>query len=295
MDGVSNFEAHGLRLVCNFPFRSFLFTMEFSDGIGMRGISRVQGRKYVCCMEYGRRFGHSFRMSSTNVARLFVYLSLKSEKNMMKEKLVFVTNDDGYNSRGIQALLEVARKFGRVVAIAPETPQSGMSQAITINNPLFLREVSKGDGVEVYAFREPGRLREDRFRLLSRRAARSICAFGDQSRLEFGGQYPLFGYDGRCDREQFLRLSCHRAFAGRSQSGGGFRSREDLQRAHRACGGRGQSPTPFCLNVNIPKGRPEAVKGIRVCRQNKGYWREEFSVARSSGPGVFLADGCVRQ
>lgn len=40
---------------------------------------------------------------------------------MMKEKLVFVTNDDGYNSRGIQALLEVARKFGRVVAIAPET------------------------------------------------------------------------------------------------------------------------------------------------------------------------------
>ena len=50
---------------------------------------------------------------------------------MMKEKLVFVTNDDGYNSRGIQALLEVARKFGRVVAIAPETPQSGMSQAIT--------------------------------------------------------------------------------------------------------------------------------------------------------------------
>lgn len=54
-----------------------------------------------------------FSNELTNVARLFVYLSLKSEKNMMKEKLVFVTNDDGYNSRGIQALLEVARKFGR--------------------------------------------------------------------------------------------------------------------------------------------------------------------------------------
>ena len=75
---LSNFEAHGLRLVCNSLPRSFLFTMEFSDGIGMRGISRVQGRKYVCCMEYGRRFGHSFRTSSTNVARLFVYLSLSS-------------------------------------------------------------------------------------------------------------------------------------------------------------------------------------------------------------------------
>ena len=45
---------------------------------------------------------------------------------MMKEKLVFVTNDDGYNSRGIQALLEVARKFGRVVAqTAAERYESG--------------------------------------------------------------------------------------------------------------------------------------------------------------------------
>ena len=57
----------------------------------------------------------------------------------MKDKLIFVTNDDGYNSKGIQALIEVARRFGRVVAIAPETPQSGMSQAITMNNPLFMK------------------------------------------------------------------------------------------------------------------------------------------------------------
>lgn len=39
---------------------------------------------------------------------------------MMKEKLVFVTNDDGYNSRGIQALLEVARKFGRWSPLRPK-------------------------------------------------------------------------------------------------------------------------------------------------------------------------------
>ena len=33
---------------------------------------------------------------------------------------------------------------------------------------------------------------------------------------------------------------------------------------------------PLCLNVNVPKGRPEAVKGVRLCRQNRGFWREEF-------------------
>ena len=106
-------------------------------------------------MKYGRRFGHSFRTSSTNVARLFRIFVTKIGEKYDEREVGIRHNDDGYNSRGIQALLEVARKFGRVVAIAPETSQSGMSQAITINNPLFLREVSKGDGVEVYAFREP--------------------------------------------------------------------------------------------------------------------------------------------
>ncbi len=33
---------------------------------------------------------------------------------------------------------------------------------------------------------------------------------------------------------------------------------------------------PLCLNVNIPQGRPEEIRGYRVCRQNRGYWKEEF-------------------
>ncbi len=33
---------------------------------------------------------------------------------------------------------------------------------------------------------------------------------------------------------------------------------------------------PLCLNVNVPVARPEEIKGIRICRQTKGYWREEF-------------------
>jgi 5'-nucleotidase len=35
-------------------------------------------------------------------------------------------------------------------------------------------------------------------------------------------------------------------------------------------------PVPLCLNVNIPMGRPEEIKGIKVCRQCRGYWREDF-------------------
>ena len=71
---------------------------------------------------------------------------------MKNERLILVTNDDGYASKGFAAAIEVARRFGRVVGVAPETPQSGMSQAITMYNPLYLRKVREEEGVEVYSF-----------------------------------------------------------------------------------------------------------------------------------------------
>ena len=58
--------------------------------------------------------------------------ALQKRLRMMKERLILVTNDDGYDSKGIRAAIDVARRFGRVVAVAPETVQSGMSQAITM-------------------------------------------------------------------------------------------------------------------------------------------------------------------
>ncbi len=33
---------------------------------------------------------------------------------------------------------------------------------------------------------------------------------------------------------------------------------------------------PLCLNVNVPVGKPGELHGIRLCRQNRGFWREEF-------------------
>ena len=61
---------------------------------------------------------------------------------MNNERLIFVTNDDSYLSKGFRHAVELASRFGRVVAIAPDRVQSGMSQAITINAPLFLRRAS---------------------------------------------------------------------------------------------------------------------------------------------------------
>ena len=58
----------------------------------------------------------------------------------MKKPLILVTNDDGMLAPGIRALVEVARKLGDVVVIAPDSPQSGMGHAITIHQPLRLKK-----------------------------------------------------------------------------------------------------------------------------------------------------------
>ena len=33
---------------------------------------------------------------------------------------------------------------------------------------------------------------------------------------------------------------------------------------------------PLCLNVNVPVGSVGELKGMKLCRQNRGFWREEF-------------------
>lgn len=39
---------------------------------------------------------------------------------------------------------------------------------------------------------------------------------------------------------------------------------------------RGGLPEGICLNVNIPDVAESMIKGIRVCRQAKGTWQEDF-------------------
>ena len=53
---------------------------------------------------------------------------------------ILVTNDDGIVAPGIRALVEVAKKFGDVIVVAPDSPQSGQGHAITLNHPLKLKE-----------------------------------------------------------------------------------------------------------------------------------------------------------
>ena len=56
---------------------------------------------------------------------------------------ILLTNDDGYDSLGIKTLKELLQKYGHVVIVAPDSPRSGCSAALTLHVPLQLVEVEK--------------------------------------------------------------------------------------------------------------------------------------------------------
>ena len=45
---------------------------------------------------------------------------------------ILITNDDGYQAKGIKTLAEIMKKYGEVTVIAPKTHQSGMSMAVSL-------------------------------------------------------------------------------------------------------------------------------------------------------------------
>ena len=66
---------------------------------------------------------------------------------MSKKPLILVTNDDGITAPGIRTLIKVMNRIGDVVVVAPDSPQSGMGHAITIDDTLYCREehIDNGD------------------------------------------------------------------------------------------------------------------------------------------------------
>jgi 5'-nucleotidase len=57
---------------------------------------------------------------------------------------ILVSNDDGYLSAGLEALVEVLEPLAEVIVVAPETEQSAASHAISLRRPLRMRRVREG-------------------------------------------------------------------------------------------------------------------------------------------------------
>lgn len=66
-------------------------------------------------------------------------------------KLILITNDDSVDAPGIHHLAECVRSMGDVYVVAPAHPHSGQSAAMSIFEPLRIRELApKTEGVRLF-------------------------------------------------------------------------------------------------------------------------------------------------
>ena len=58
-------------------------------------------------------------------------------------KKILITNDDGYESAGLLALVEALKPFAHVTVVAPSTEKSACGHSLTLTRPLSFIELSK--------------------------------------------------------------------------------------------------------------------------------------------------------
>lgn len=68
----------------------------------------------------------------------------------MSKPLILVSNDDGISAKGVHELIKSLQHLGRVVCVCPESPQSGMGMALTVNNPLRVKKLEDYHGASMY-------------------------------------------------------------------------------------------------------------------------------------------------
>ncbi|MGL4993316.1 MAG: 5'/3'-nucleotidase SurE [Bacteroidales bacterium] len=197
---------------------------------------------------------------------------------MEKRPTILITNDDGYTSKGINALIDAVSHLGDIIVVAPDGPRSGMSSAITITNPLRVTKVKDSDGVKIY--KSTG-TPVDCIKLALNRMAPNkpdmiLSGINHGSNASVNVLYsgtmgavlegcihsiPSIGYsieshDSEADFDYCIESI--RSITNNILNSG--------------------LPEGVCLNVNYPS--IDKIKGHKVCRQAETYWIEEFEACK---------------
>lgn len=195
---------------------------------------------------------------------------------MEKERLILVTNDDGVEAKGLKSLVEIVREFGKVVVVAPEESQSGMSHAITTKFPLRVRTVKEEKGLEIYSCSGTpvDCVKLALHQLLDRKPDMLVSGINHGSNASVSIVYSgtmAAAIEGSINKINSIGFSLVDYSANADFDAAGIYVRRIVGKVFMNGMWNGT-----CLNVNIPAGKENELKGIKVCRQTDGYWQEEF-------------------
>ncbi|MCM4150786.1 5'/3'-nucleotidase SurE [Arenibacter sp. N53] len=197
----------------------------------------------------------------------------------MAKPLILVTNDDGITAPGLRALIRFLKDIGEVVVVAPDSPQSGMGHAITIDNTLYIKKLSidleNGAKEEYSCSGTPADcVKLGLQELLDRRPDLCVSGINHGSNSSINVIYsgtmsaaieagiegiPAIGFS-LCDYSWNANFEA---------------SKEAIQKIVKEALKNG-IPNGVVLNVNIPKTDNKPPKGIKICRQARANWKEKF-------------------
>lgn len=198
----------------------------------------------------------------------------------MSEPLILVTNDDGITAPGIRSLVAAAKTIGKVVVFSPDSPQSGMGHAITVNSPLRVSPSREHGDVE--AWTSDGTpvdcVKLAIYEKLDRKPDILVSGInhgGNSSTNVLYSGTMSAAVEGALEGIPSVGFSLldHRYEADFSAS------EEVATTVIRKVLEEGL-PNGVCLNVNIPQVDYEQIKGIRICRQARAYWDDTFDVRK---------------
>jgi len=200
----------------------------------------------------------------------------KATKQKADKPTILITNDDGVTAPGIAALVEVAKQFGRVVVVAPDAPQSGMGHAITIGKPLRLNQVHVFGEVEAYQCSgtpvDCVKIAVDK--ILHKKP--DYCFSG----INHGSNSSInIIYSGTMSAAMEASIEGISAI-GFSYQDYSFEADFSLSQQvaseviHKLM--NKELPSHALYNVNIPKVSMAKYKGLKICRQAKAKWKENF-------------------
>ncbi|HPX58963.1 MAG TPA: 5'/3'-nucleotidase SurE [Bacteroidales bacterium] len=204
----------------------------------------------------------------------------KTQKIQIRQSnkpLILVTNDDGVDAKGVRLLANIARKFGRVILVAPSGPQSGKSHAITFTSPLrisrihaekdFLIYKANNTPVDAVKLAQCVLLKDQKIDLL----LAGINHGSNSSSSVFYSGTIATAIEGCLNKIPSIGFS----LADYSSSPH-FETAEKAAHTIIQAVLENKLPENICLNVNIPNIPLEEMKGYRITRQGLNRWQEEL-------------------
>lgn len=186
---------------------------------------------------------------------------------------ILITNDDGILAKGLNTLITVAREFGQVLVVAPDKSRSGMSSAITVDEPIRLKKQANVTEYDAYSCSGTPvdciKLAFDKLLEDSPDLILSGINHGTNSSVSVHYSGTLGAVIEGCIHEVpsigFSLCDYH--------PNADFTAMIPYMRSIIASTLKNGLPIGTCLNVNAPKGK---IDGLETCRQGNGRWVEEF-------------------